>query len=672
MDEHVHKHQEHVIASLAILTVNWDEDRDNDYLRPFVEMLAEVIYGNDEQVLTVGVLQQQYQDYFGLKLPAGVIRNLLGRLEKLKYVQRRNGHYMPDPKRLARRSFQEKRQEMLGRFDSLISSMIDYCAEKFDTKLPHSEAERYLESFLADHQSELLYALISNTQPIVPLNSTRNPSQKYMTGSFISEIARSKSKEFDYLEQVLKGMMLANVLYLPDNRRIKRRWTTAIYFDTPFLVEALGFQGDTKKELRLELLRGLRGTAAKLRCFTHNLHEVKNILYVCLNILERGKLSEAYGPMAATVDYIVEEGITPAQLYLYIVRIQDELGELGIDVYDKPEYKEEYGIDEDRLEEILLDSYSGNGSDDKRLQRKNDIDSVASIHRLRKANSYTNIEDCKAIFVTHNVALLKASHEVFGERAGEITHCITDFTLSNLLWLLSPDILPSMPRKLIIADAYAATLPDSRLWNKYIRRIEKLKNRRTIQAEDYYAYRFTQEARASLMEITRGSGEAFTDGTVQEVLNSVKRKFQEETINEATRRLAQYQRQADERTDTLAQELEYEQHERKILIDKELEISENRKARSRSWANRVFVVVRCAVVAAYILIWYSGIRSPYIAQLLGRADEAISSIVGLASLLPLIVLIAESRDGRSIWAQLKRGERRLSKLIEDWLIRLTE
>lgn len=663
---------ENIIASLAILHVNWDHDQSKDYLQPFAEMLAEVIYQNDESVLTVGALQKQYRELFGLKLPAGVIKSLLRRLEKLKYVQSRDGHFRPELDRLSARNFHTTRHEVLSGYDSLIQKLIDFCASEFEIELFQSEAEQYLESFLAEHQSDLLYAMISGTQPIVPLYSSRNPSQKYMTGCFISAIARDQTKEFDYLEKVLKGMMLANVLYLPDNKRIKKKWSTAIYFDTPFLVEVLGYQGKTKQDLRNELLSGLRGTGAKLRCFRHNLQEVINILYVCLNIIERGNVSEAYGPMATTIDYLVEERFTPPELHLALTQTEGQLGELGIEVYDKPDYVRQYGVDEAKLEEYLLDGYSSNGNSDKEGQRKNDIDSVAAIYRLRRGMSFRKIEDCKAVFVSNNVALLKASHRLFAERPGEITHCITDFTLSNLLWLLHPDILPEMPRKLIIADAYAATQPDARLWNKYIRRIETLKNRKAIQAEDYYAYRFTQEARASLMEITRGAGDTFTDGTVEDVLKSVKLKFQQETIENASRQQAELQRQADQRTQALSEKLEMKERERKELLDKELRSSHNRKVRSRKIARRVFTLVRFTLSMVNVGVWFLSSPTHIFAIRIDEQSHSIQVIAGIAWLIVTLFLFVELRDGMSLRRRLDRAERGFATWVETKLVNLTE
>ena len=453
--------QEHIIiASLAILMENWDEDRGKGYLYPFSEMLAEVISQHDKSVLATNELRAEFQRIFGLKLPIGVIDSLLRRLERRKLIRRENRYYTPNREKLRNRNFSDTQASVLEKYDSLIDNMVKYCESEFSRNITHQDAEDLLEGFLAEHQVALLNAMLSKTQPIIPLQSSRDPTHKYMVGSFVTHISQNQGKEFKYLETVLKGMMLANVLYLPDNKSIKRRWTTSFYFDTPFLIEALGYQGKTKQELRGELLSALKSTGAKMRCFTHNVEEVENILFACSKIIERGNIDQAYGRLAFSVDFMVEEGYTSSDILLELQTVENNLNTLGIEIRDKPEYVGEYVIDEAQLESILSDKYSSNVNVDRSKQRKNDVDSVASIHRLRKGKSFNKIEDCKAIFVTHNVALLRSSHEYFDEPANTVSHCLTDFTVANLLWLSSPDSLPDMPRKQIIADAYAATQPD--------------------------------------------------------------------------------------------------------------------------------------------------------------------------------------------------------------------
>ena len=668
--------QEHIIASLAILMVNWDKDRNKDYLYPFSEMLAEVISQHDESVLAINELQVEFQRIFGLKLPTGIVKSLLRRLEKRKLIRRENRYYTPNREKLRNRNFSDTQAKVLEEYDSLIDNMVEYFESEFSRSVTQQDAEDLLEGFLAEHQVALLNAMLSKTQPIILLQSSRDPTHKYMVGSFITHISQNQGKEFKYLETVLKGMMLVNVLYLPDNKSIKKRWTTSFYFDTPFLIEALGYQGKTKQELRGELLSALKSTGAKMRCFTHNVEEVRSILFVCLNIIESGNINQAYGRLAFSVDFMMEEGYTPSDILLELQTVENNLNTLGIEIRDKPEYVREYVIDEDRLETLLSDRYSSNANADRSKQIRqirNDIDSVASIHRLRKGKSFNKIEDCKAIFVTHNAALLRSSHDYFDEPANTVTHCLADFTVANLLWLTRPDSLPDMPRKQIIADAYAATQPDPYLWKMYVKKIEQLQARREIKPDDYYVFRHTQEARNSLMEITQGSHETLTEGTVQEILRDVKIKFQQETLDEASRKQAELQSQADARTQELTQKLENEQRERQELFETQQTAAKNREERSRRWAKPLFTVVRFILGLASILFLLASSPLDVLSIIdLNEQTPGIQFVLACLWLALLVFFIWELKDGKIIRNRIDDWEHQFAKWIEKRLEKLIE
>jgi len=65
------------------------------------------------------------------------------------------------------------------------------------------------------------------------------------------------------------------------------------------------------------------------------------------------------------------------------------------------------------------------------------------------------LEDSIAIFITTNSNLAKVVNEFYYELNDSITisPCITDYTLTNILWLKTPSKAPSLPMKRIIADA---------------------------------------------------------------------------------------------------------------------------------------------------------------------------------------------------------------------------
>lgn len=120
--------------------------------------------------------------------------------------------------------------------------------------------------------------------------------------------------------------------------------------------------------------------------------------------------------------------------------------------------------------------------------------------------------------------------------------CLTDYTLTNLLWLKKPTAAPDLPRKRIIADCYAATRPTESLWRLYLEQIEKLNQRGEVSSEDYYLLCYSMEAESALMDATLGDEKAFTQGTVPEVLRvvrtNIERRKQAEVDSERASRVA--------------------------------------------------------------------------------------------------------------------------------------
>jgi hypothetical protein len=87
-----------------------------------------------------------------------------------------------------------------------------------------------------------------------------------------------------------------------------------------------------------------------------------------------------------------------------------------------------------------------------------------------------------------------------------------------MLWLREPTAMPDLPRDRIIADAYAALNPKPELWLKYNEEIERLRTEGHLEEDDVVFLRYGKEAQEALMDETRGNPDAFTAGTVTQVL----------------------------------------------------------------------------------------------------------------------------------------------------------
>ena len=213
---------------------------------------------------------------------------------------------------------------------------------------------------------------------------------------------------------------------------------------------------------------------------------------------------------------------------------------MGLRTRPTPRYEEAFEIDERLLHEALSEEVSyGNPR-----AVEFDVNSIRSVYALRRGSNPRTIEHCNAVLVTSNSALARVAFE-FGRRhesTQEVCSVITDFSLANIAWLKAPMAAPDLPRLELMALCQAAMEPREDLWKRYIEEIDKLQTLKSISARDHEILRFSLKAREELMNLTLGSEEAFSQKTIEQVLESAKRDITRE-IEERSDKLV-----ADERT----------------------------------------------------------------------------------------------------------------------------
>ncbi len=511
------------IVSLAFIKTNWDL-RQKSYLDNFVPIVAESLRFLKQDIVSLEELQDSVKQQFGLRIPQNAIEAILKRTKKYKYVQADHDIYKRNDDELAKLDFHDIRQAVIEKHEKLISALRECCNKVWGIKWSEEDAENALQYYLQDNELSIITASTYGTTIPMALPPAKNA--KYFVGAFIQNLQETNSSLLEYLDTVVKGNMLANAIFLPDpNGAAKKFKNTEVYFDTTFLIYALGYAGEARKSPCVELLELLYETGASLRCFRHTFEEIKNIIDTLARRISKGEKIEAFGQGAPSVEYFLAEGFTASDLELLSVRLPRDLQALRIRMVEKPEYEKEYVIDEKDLD----DAFKNIGQRFERA-RQRDVDSIAAIVRLRKGVGYSLLEDCRAVFVTSNTALAKECAKYFcaTDKQNIISPCLTDYTLTNILWLKKPMAAPDLPRKRIIADCYAAIQPDERMWRGYLNEIDKLSKDEKISEDDYYILRYSLEAKQALMELTRGDVDTFSRGTVKEILDLIEREHAEQ------------------------------------------------------------------------------------------------------------------------------------------------
>ena len=573
------------IVSLAFIKTNWDI-RQKSYLDNFVPIVAESLRFLKQDIISLQELKESVIQQFGLRIPQSTIEVILKRMKKYKYVQVDQGIYKRNNDELAKLDFHDIRQTVMEKHEKLINALIEHCNKVWGIKWSKEDAENALQFYLQDNELSVITASTYGTTIPMALPPARNA--KYFVGAFIQNLQETNSSLLEYLDTVVKGNMLANAIFLPDpNQAAKEFKNTEVYFDTTFLIYALGYAGEARRSPCMELLELSYETGASLKCFRHTLDEIRNIIDTLAKRISEGQKIEAYGTSIPTVEYFLSGGFTASDLELLSVRLPKDLEALRIRIMGKPEYEKEYVIDEKGLDDAFK-----NIGQKYESTRKRDVDSIAAIVRLRKGRDYYLLEDCRAVFVTSNTALAKECANYFCTTGKEniISPCLTDYTLTNILWLKKPTALPDLPRKRIIADCYAAIQPDESMWRRYLNEIDKLLRGRNVSADEYYMLRYSLEAKQALMELTQGDVDVFSRGTIKEILDLIKSRMREEYIEQI--------RAGRERA---------EKAEAKVESNRLKEIG--RKRRIKKFANKIASILANAVAIIIGILLAIGVLS---------------------------------------------------------------
>ncbi len=572
--------------SLALLKANWDLYR-KSYIDNFVPILAECIRVSRDDVVSVTNLRDQLRADFGLEIPLGAVRTILNRTRRYGYVNLDNRVYKPNRKKLEELHFDKVRKQIESHHTDLVSKLRNFAEVRQKKNWNEQDAENAIERYLEENQLLLLIA-VSHGTVIPEAKGAPLGGARYLVGEFIRYLQEHDEEGFGHLLTIVQGHMLANSIFLPDPGRVSKKFrATSIYLDTSVLMYALGYTGKQYEEPAKELFTLLYGTGADLKCFEHTADEIRGILYACSQIISTRDMRYAYGP---SIDYFVTTGRTSSDIELLAAKLDDSLAHLKVTVTPKPPYDERYVINESGLEAKLGKEIRY--TRDIALQR--DVDSLSAIMRLRRGREYFEIENCAAMFVTTNKKLAKVAGQFFYQdpSPGSIAPVISDYSLSNLLWLKSPVQAPELPLKRMIADYYAATRPSERLMQTFMKEVEKARQNREVTEDQYYWLRFSIEAKAALMDIAEGSEEAVVHGTVGEILRRVQEEIQ--AASEIEREMERQRGQALE--DDLRRA-----RERERSIDENYRVRATRLAKpiARVLTFSIAVVLTIGVVASF-------------------------------------------------------------------------
>lgn len=515
-----------LLVSFAILQVNFDE-RGMRYIDNFVPFVAQCVKEMSNDELTSAEIQEKLQERFGLVIPQHALDTILKRGARKGLYSFRNHKLVRNDEALSKVNLEPTRQRALRAYRELLRKFVEFAKNSFGRELTEASVDEAFLNFIADRSIPIVRATLlgQNFQPEQSLSE----QMEYLFAAFVADLASSDVEGFDCLDMIVRGCMLATALYLPDlNDRRRKVTDLAVYLDTPVIVSLIGLHDTVQQDAALELLTLLNAINVPVRCFTHTLYEVENLIVASAKQLS--SLSSDGRRQNAIISWALNVGIGRSELEIKARQIEADLGKLNIQVRDVPDFAVHYSLDEAKLERTLQERVNYHREE----TRLYDVKSLIGIWRLRGGKSKRDLETARAIFVTSNSSVARASSEFFDERPNgfDVPICALDSHLATVAWLKNPTAAPNLPRKQIIADCFAALEPGEELWRQYIAVIDNLRERQDVSEEDYVTLRYTMEASRALVTETLGIDETLSELSVPAILRKVRRAQNLELISE--------------------------------------------------------------------------------------------------------------------------------------------
>jgi hypothetical protein len=502
-----------LISSLAIVKVNFDRGR--SFLENFSPFLRHCLDGSKETAVSAPELQQQIESEFGLNLPLAVIKTLLRREEREGHVKRSHGTLWVESEALDDANLEADRADAQRKQRALITSIIDFAA-KSECRWSETHTKTLLMEYLDAFSTSLVAAAVGG-KSIPSGDGHRWIGDQYVVHKFVLHASRADPDSFGFLEMVVKGKMLADAIYMGKEDVAENETPLSkleVYLDGPILLHLLGYAGPELAAPYLELVELLKKQGANPRCFSESLEEARTILDAASEkVRTGGNRVRFHGDVVA---YLVRMGKSRSDIKLLASRLEVNLQNLGVQMADQPPAISRLTTDEARFEEILRERINYSNP----IAMTTDLDALTAIHRLRNGQAAKSLGNSKAVFVTRNADLVRASARFFEQRqlGHRIPNCMHDSTFTTMVWLNQPLAAPDLPRERIIADAFAAMNPSHRLWQAFLQEIEDLRNAEDISVEEADILRMATEAKQALMDETLGDDDAYTDGTAKQVL----------------------------------------------------------------------------------------------------------------------------------------------------------
>jgi len=604
-----------LLTTMAIMKANYDVNR--DFLANFEPFALDCVkhWPVGESVKPERLREQLARRFALPEIPINTAQILRDRLYRDGYLVVREAPgaktvYEPNPRRLREvADLEATREAALERMEALCSALRAF-ANGPRASWTDARTERALEAYVQEFSAELALARRSRA---LAIDARTMRADVAVVHAFVRTVIRKGGRLLDFLEDMVKGSMLVNVIYFQGLGEWKARLPALeAYLDTGVLLRALGLAPSEQAAAAGELVSFARSFDVALRAFRHTVEEMEGILDGVAERIGRAaephvRATELIHVNREVLDHLIAERWSAADVHAFAADLPAKLRQLGVQVVEAPARPARPDIDESALEHTLEDVVTGQSL----AARRKDVESLVGVHNLRRNRDCRTLEVTPAMFVTSNAAVVRASAGYFGHNGLErrIRHCVSDVSFTTQLWIRRPDRSPGIARKLLVAESCAAlALGPPELYERYLKAIEKQQQAGELTEEQVKLLVMRMETREPLLDVTHGDANAVTHETPTVVLE----RFEETLLKPSERRI-----------DATLESLRTSEGHNRIL---ELQLREQRTATEKTVIERDRTIELLRVLVPGVLLGASAIAAAVgilLLVLMGRARGAI-------------------------------------------------
>lgn len=414
-----------------------------------------------------GELARALRDEWGFPmLTTDVERLLLDRALADGFLHDSNGGLYLNRDRLnGVPSLCEAKQELLSDMNAAIKDLCAYARRQHDVEWTGQVARSALERFTEHFGVELALA---RRRPLRPAPLLSDDEALAVVHAFARDAVENDPVNFRRLENMARGFILFNALYLPN---VDNLWNPLyqlqVGIDAPIVLQALGLAGSPECAATADLLELLDALAGRVFVFEHTVQEVRGLIDRLVDHLRFGSIPGRRHRVPSrdreALDGAGRLGWNIDELQECSDNLLDRLRGLGIGVMTSPDHRVDGHLDEVRLDELVRDTM-----EHSELARRHDVDSIAKVIRLRTERPVRDLSEANVIFITNSSGLVRACEAFCAEQGLDATipYVMLERRMIPLLWVRAPQRKTDLAAKLVLAECWAGMNPSAEEWER--------------------------------------------------------------------------------------------------------------------------------------------------------------------------------------------------------------